>query len=83
MSRKSWHARGYHEWCCSTPVIDVAGTVVGVASVVIGAHAAIFLAIAISNSNGRLIFENSLFFVGILLANAFVDGLRHWRRHYG
>ena len=54
MSRQRWHGRGYHEWRTSTPVIDVARTVVGVASVVIGAHAAIFLAIAISNRDGEL-----------------------------
>jgi hypothetical protein len=83
MSRQAWHGRGYHEWRCSTPIIDVARTVIGVASVVIGAHAAMFLAIAISNSDEELIFKNSLFFVGIVVANAFVDGLRHWRRHYG
>ena len=81
--RLSWeHARGYHEWESSTPVLDAVGAVVGVASVVIGGHAAIFLAYALRNGDHAGAVQNGLFFVGIGLANGSVDALRRWRRHH-
>jgi hypothetical protein len=79
----SWeHTRGYHEWESSTPVLDAVGAVVAVASVVIGGHAAIFLAYALRNGDSATAVQNGLFFVGIGLANGSVDALRRWRRHH-
>jgi hypothetical protein len=77
------HSRGYHEWPNSTPVIDAVGAIVAVASVVVGAHAALFLGFAARNGDGKAAAENALFFVAIGLANGSVDALRHWRRHHG
>jgi hypothetical protein len=76
------HARGYHEWESTTPVLDAVGAVVAVASVVIGGHAAIFLAYALRNGDSATAVQNGLFFVGIGLANGSVDALRRWRRHH-
>ncbi|MGH2968414.1 MAG: hypothetical protein ACRDK0_05025 [Solirubrobacteraceae bacterium] len=64
-------------------MIDAVGTVVAVASVVVGAHAALFLALAMRNGDGAAAAENALFFVAIVVANGLVDVLRHWRRHHG
>lgn len=77
------HSRGYHEWPIETPVIDVVRTVIGVASVLIGCYAALFLILALQAGDGRLAAQNALFFVAIALANGIVDGVRHWRRHHG
>jgi hypothetical protein len=82
VSGRVWHGRRYHEWPSSTPVIDVVRTLIAVASVMIGSHAAIFLAIAFSNGDNGLVVKNALFFVGIAIANAAVDGVRYWRRHH-
>jgi hypothetical protein len=76
------HARGYHEWESSTPVLDAVGAVVAVASVVIGGHAAIFLAYALRRGDDEVAVQNALFFVGIGIANGSVDALRRWRRHH-
>jgi hypothetical protein len=76
-------SRGYHEWPNTTPVIDAIGAVVAVASVVIGAHAALLLALAVRNGDEETAAENALFFVAIALANGAVDALRRWRRHHG
>ena len=82
--RRPWrHSRGYHEWPSSTPVIDAIGAVVAVASVVIGCHAALFLALALRQGDDEAAAENALFFVAIGLANGVVDALRHVRRHHG
>jgi hypothetical protein len=83
MHRPWGHSRGYHEWSSTTPVIDAVGAIVAVASVVIGAHAAIFVALALQSGDGAAAADNALFFVAIGLANGFLDGLRHWRRHHG
>jgi hypothetical protein len=81
--RLSWeHSRGYHEWEGTTPVLDAVGAVVAVASVVIGGHAAIFLAYALRSGDHDAAVQNGLFFVGIGLANGSVDALRRWRRHH-
>jgi hypothetical protein len=82
--RRPWeHSRGYHEWPSSTPVIDAVGAVVAVASVVIGAHAALFFAGAVRDGDGETAAENAQIFVAIGIANGAVDALRHWRRHHG
>jgi hypothetical protein len=76
------HSRGYHEWESTTPVIDALGAVVGVASIVIGGHAAIFLAYAMSDGDDSAAVQNGLFLVAIGVANGSVDMLRRWRRHH-
>jgi hypothetical protein len=82
MRLASEHSSSYHEWESSTPVLDAVGAVVGVASVVIGGHAAIFLAYALRSGDKASAVQNGLFFVGIGLANGAVDGLKRWRRHH-
>jgi len=77
------HSRSYHEWPNATPVVDVVGTVIAAASVVIGSYAALFLALAVQAGDERLALKNALFFVAIALANGLVDVVRHWRRHHG
>jgi hypothetical protein len=72
----------YHEWPSSTPVIDVVVSVAAMASVVIGAHAALFLALALSNGDTATAFEDALFFVAIGAGNGALEALRHWRRHH-
>jgi hypothetical protein len=82
--RRPWeHSRTYHAWPSTTPVLDAVGTVVAVASVVIGAHAAIFLAFALHHGDQATAIDCALFFVAIGLANGLVDVLRHWSRHHG
>jgi hypothetical protein len=76
------HSRGYHEWQSTTPVIDAVRTIVAAASVVIGAHAALFLAIAVRDGDGEAAADCGAFFVAIALANGFVDALRNWRSHH-
>ena len=83
MSRPWGHSAGYHEWARSTPVIDAVGTVLAVASVVIGAYAALFLSFALGHGDGDTVFDCSLFFVGIAIANGGLDAVRRWRRHHG
>jgi hypothetical protein len=75
--------RSYHEWESTTPVVDAIGAIVGVMSVVIGGHAVVFLAVAIRDDDEESVVINLLLLAGIALANAVVDGLRHWRRHHG
>jgi hypothetical protein len=74
--------RGYHEWVTETPVIDVVRTVIGVASVLVGCYAALFLVLALQAGQRKTAAENALFFVAIALANGAVDAVRHWRRHH-
>ena len=82
MSRPWGHSAGYHAWPSSTPVIDAAATVVAVASVVIGAHALLFLAYALGNSDASTAAQDASFLVAIAIANGGVDALRRWRRHH-
>jgi len=63
-------------------VIDVVVSVLAMASVVIGAHATLFLALALSVGDTKTAAANALFFVGIGAANGSVEALRHWRRHH-
>jgi hypothetical protein len=82
--RRPWgHTRTYHEWASLTPVVDALACVVGVASVVIGGHAGLFLGIAVMNGDGATAAETVPFFVAIAVANLLVDVLRRWRRHHG
>jgi hypothetical protein len=83
MPRRRRHSRSYHEWPSSTPVVDAVRAIVGVASIVIGGHAALFLAVAMRDGDEEAVTINAMFFAGIALANAFMDALRHWRRHHG
>ncbi len=71
---------GYYERASTTPLLDAAGTIIGVASVVIGGYAALFMAIAIRDGNGGLAFKNSLFIVGVAVANGALSLARRWRR---
>jgi hypothetical protein len=82
--RRPWgHTRTYHEWVSLTPVVDALGTVVAVASVVVGAHAGLFLILALDAGDKPAMFDCAKFFVAIAVANGLVDALRHWRRHHG
>ena len=82
MGRPWRHTRTYHEWESLTPVVDVLGTVVAVASVVVGAHAALFFVFAFEDGDTATMVDCALFFVVIAIANGLVDVLRHWRRHH-
>jgi hypothetical protein len=81
--RLHWeHSPSYHEWESTTPVVDALGAVVAVASIVIGGHATLFLAVAVRTGDAAAAVENGLFLVAIGLANGSVDLLRRWRRHH-
>ena len=71
---------GYYERASMTPVLDAIETIIGVASVVIGGYAAIFMAIAIRDGNANLAFKNSLFLLAVALANGALSAARRWRR---
>jgi formate-dependent nitrite reductase membrane component NrfD len=77
------HRPDYHEWSRSTPVIDAIGTVVAVASVVIGGYAGLFLLMAIWAGRWDVAADNALIFLCIAVANGAVDAARHWYRHHG
>jgi hypothetical protein len=82
--RRPWgHTRTYHEWTSLTPVVDVLGTVVAVASVVVGSHAGLFLVLALEDGDTEAMVDCGVFFLAIAIANGLVDLLRHWRRHHG
>jgi hypothetical protein len=82
--RRPWgHTRTHHPWVSNTPIVDVIGTVVAVASVVVGAHAGLYLILALNQGDMATAREAALFFVPIAIANGLVDALRHWRRHHG
>jgi hypothetical protein len=83
MARPWGHSPGYHAWPSSTPVIDAIGTVLAVASVVIGSYAALFLSFALSSGDADTAVDDALFFVAIGLANGGLETLRRWRRHHG
>jgi hypothetical protein len=74
------HRRGYHEWPNSTPLLDVARTLVGAASVLVGAFAAVFAAMAARDGNGDQVAEYGL--LGIVVANGLVEAAIRWRRHH-
>ena len=81
--RRPWgHARTYHEHVSLTPVVDVLGTVIAVASVVVGSQAGLFLILAADAGEKDAMVDCLWFFVAILIANGLVDLLRHWRRHH-
>ena len=77
------HAHGYHAYARSTPVIDAIGAIVGVASVVIGTYAVLFLGFAMHHGNAEVAVQNGLFLAAIALANGAFEALRHWCRHHG
>jgi hypothetical protein len=83
MARPWRHSRTYHEWPSATPVVDAIGAIVGAASVVIGGHATVFLAVALRDDDADAAVVNALLLVAIAVANALLDGLRLWRRHHG
>jgi hypothetical protein len=82
MSRPWGHSARYHAWPSSTPVVDAVGTVVAVASVVIGAYALLFLACALGNGDAGTARQDAWFLVAIAIANGGMDALRRWRRHH-
>ena len=63
-------------------MLDAIGAVVGVASIIIGSYASLFLIGAVHRGDTRAAAECGVFFIGIALANGIVDALRYWRRHY-
>lgn len=64
-------------------MIDAIGTVVAVASVVIGGYAGLFLVMAAGAGKWDVAADNALFFVFIAIANGLVDAARRWYRHHG
>ena len=83
MSRPWAHTPTYHAWPSSTPVMDVAVTILAVASVVIGAQAGMFVVLALSAGARAAAVDNTLVLLAVGLANGLLEGLRHWRRHHG
>ena len=83
MPRPWGHARTYHSWPSSTPVIDAVMTMLAVASVVIGSYAALFLMFAISAGDTGTAVLDALFFVAIGVANGLAELARRWYRHHG
>ena len=82
--RRPWgHTRTYHQHVSMTPIVDVLACVVGVASVVIGGHAGLYLGLALLSGDSATAAETVPFFVAIAVANGLVEILRHWRRHPG
>ena len=77
------HAPSYHAYVRSTPVIDAIGAIVGVASVVIGTYALLFLGFAVHHGNAAVAFQNGLILAAIAVANAGFETSRHWIRHHG
>jgi hypothetical protein len=82
MSRARGHLASYHRWPSSTPVIDAIRSIVAAASVVIGAHAVLFLMFAVRHHDRASVIGNGALLVVIALGNAAVDAVRHWRRHH-
>ena len=75
---REWY--GYYERASTTPVLDAIGTIIGVASVVIGGYAALFMAIAIRDGNTGLAIKNGWFILAVALANGALSLARRWRR---
>ena len=82
MPRPWGHARTYHSWPTSTPVIDAVLTMLAVASVVIGAHAGMFLVLAIDAGDTATAVQDGLFLVAIGFANGLAELARHWCRYH-
>ena len=76
------HAQGYHAYARSTPVIDAIGAIVGVASVVIGTYALLFLGFAMHHGNGAVAVQNALLIAAIAIGNGLFETMRHWIRHH-
>jgi hypothetical protein len=74
---------GYHAYARSTPVIDAIGAIVGVASVVIGTYALLFLGFALHHGNADVAILNALMLAVIAVANGLFEVMRHWLRHHG
>ena len=77
------HRHGYHAHARSTPVIDAIGSIIGVASVVIGTYALLFLGFAMRHGEDEVAIQNALFLAVIAVANGIFEALRHWIRHHG
>lgn len=77
------HLPDYRAEPRDTPVIDAIGSVLGVASLVIGVYALMFLAFAVHHGNTSVAVQNGLFLAVIVIANGLFEALRHWRRHHG
>ena len=73
----------YHEWTSSTPLLDVARTLVAVASVMILGYDLIFLGFALADGSWGLAAKYGLFVAAVGAANLALDGLIRWRRHHG
>ena len=77
------HAPSYHAYTRSTPVIDAIGAILGVASVVIGTYALLFLGFAMHHGNAAVAFQDGLVLAAIAVANILFETARHWIRHHG
>jgi hypothetical protein len=77
------HASGYHAYARSTPVIDAIGAIVGVASIVIGTYALLFLGFAMHHGNAAVALQNGLVLAAIAVTNVVFEAIRHWIRHHG
>jgi hypothetical protein len=75
--------RPYHEWTTSTPLLDVARTLVAVASVMILGYDLIFAAYAMADDNWGLVAKYGIFVAAVGAANLAMDVLIRWRRHHG
>ena len=71
------HASDYHAYARTTPVIDAIGSVVAVASVVIGTYALLFLAFASHHGITTVAVQNGLFLLAIAVANVLFEVFRH------
>ena len=76
------HASGYRAEPRDTPVIDAIGSVLGVASLVIGVYAVMFLAFAMHHGNTSVAVQNARFLAVIVVANGLFGAGRYWRRHH-
>jgi hypothetical protein len=77
------HATSYHAYARSTPVIDAIGSIVAVASVLIGTYALLFLGFAVDAGNTVVAFHDGLVLAGVVVANGLFQAMRHWIRHHG
>jgi hypothetical protein len=75
--------RPYHEWTTSTPLLDVARTLLAVASVMILGYALIFMAFALADADWGLAAKYGIFVAVVGAANLAMDALIRWRRHHG
>ena len=63
--------------------MDAIRAIVGVASVVVGTHALLFLLLAWLRDDRAAAVDCALLLAGVALMNGCVDALRHWFRHHG